>query len=178
MPVDRKALMKRMKEDRAAKTRTCKTIVYPLPDLKGPGGNAFNLLGLAQRLMKDAGLPDTMYDDFNREATNGDYSHLLDTIAAWFTVAVADVTYIPLPEGADIKTYRGDFDATWDDVDPEDDAEPNEELDEALEDYAANAERDRKIAEVQDKINREVRAELGLEDDDVVIVQVKKAKKK
>lgn len=177
MPVDRKALMKRMKEAKANQRERSKHILYPLPDLRGPGGNAYALLGQAQSLMKKAGLPETLYDEFNAEATSGDYDHLLDTIKQWFTLAVQDSAYVPVPDDFDIKTLvRGNDDGieSWEDLE---EALKVEGGDAILAEAEATDEEVRRVAEIQDRINREIRAELGLGDDEVVIVQIKKAKK-
>lgn len=177
MPVDRKALMKRMKEAKASQRERTKAILYPLPDLRGPGGNAFALLGQAHSLMKKAGLPDTLYDEFNAEATSGDYDHLLNTIKEWFTLAVQDTTYHPVPADFDITTLvkpNEDGIETWEDLE---EAMKVEGGDAILAEAEQSDEEVRRIAEIQDRINREVRAEFGLGDDEVVVVQVKKVKK-
>jgi hypothetical protein len=61
--------------------------VFVMPDLTGPQGNAFVLLGQAKQLMKDAGYPEEAMRSFHAEATSGDYDHLLATIRNWFRVA-------------------------------------------------------------------------------------------
>lgn len=54
--------------------------------LVGKNGNAFNILGICTRAMKQADLPQTEIDNFMTEATSGDYNHLLSTAMAWFNV--------------------------------------------------------------------------------------------
>lgn len=175
MPIDRKALRRRMQEEQDKTRENVKAQRFVLPDLRGPQGNAHVLLGGASRLLDAAGASDATKAEFHREATSGDYDKLLRTIQEWFTVAVPDVTYVDVGDDFDITSLvNRDDQGDWSQYDTEDDEEPDEELDEQLESYEANAERDRKIAEAQDRINREVREELGLDDDDVVIVQVKK----
>lgn len=178
MAVDRKAILRRAKAQQDAEIEKVKAIQFPLPDLNGPGGNAFVLLGSANRLMESAGISDVVRQLFHSEATSGEYEMVLATIQKWFTLTVVEKTYVKVPDNFDIKALiqRPD-DEDWAQFDPPDDNSPDTGLDEAMDDYEANAERDRQIAEVQDRINREVRAELGLDDDDVVIVQVKKSKK-
>jgi hypothetical protein len=73
-----------------------KQIVYPLPDLHGPGGNAFSLLGQASNLMSKHNIPESIRSQFHTEATSGDYEHLLSTLEAWFTVAITVIRYEPL----------------------------------------------------------------------------------
>jgi hypothetical protein len=54
--------------------------------LLGTDGNAFNLLGRVQRAMADAGVTADEIRAFTREATAGDYDHLLRTCCAWVEV--------------------------------------------------------------------------------------------
>lgn len=56
-----------------------------LPDLDGPGGNAFHLLGLARAALREAGRGSDV-ERFVAEATAGDYPALLATIDRWFRV--------------------------------------------------------------------------------------------
>jgi hypothetical protein len=60
------------------------------PDIKvklvGEDGNAFAILGCCQRAARQAGLPKSEIDEFRREATSGDYDHLLQTCIRWFEV--------------------------------------------------------------------------------------------
>lgn len=53
--------------------------------LTGQDGNAFMIFGLAKRALKKAG-KDNLYVDFQKEATSGDYDHLLQTCMKWFDV--------------------------------------------------------------------------------------------
>lgn len=48
-------------------------------------GNAFMVLALCQRAAKEAGVNEEVVRAFYREATEGDYEHLLQTAARWFT---------------------------------------------------------------------------------------------
>lgn len=67
--------------------------VFLMPDLKGPDGNAFVLLGRAGNALKDAGYGQETRDEFHAEATPGDYEHLLETIMTWFIVVAARTEY-------------------------------------------------------------------------------------
>jgi hypothetical protein len=60
-----------------------------LPKLKlvGQDGNAFNILGLARRAGQKAGFPKEKMDAFMKEATTGDYDHLLQTCMKYFDVS-------------------------------------------------------------------------------------------
>ena len=58
---------------------------FVLPDLTGPEGNAFALLGRARAALREAGSADDEAR-FTAEATASDYRHLLATIDEWFTV--------------------------------------------------------------------------------------------
>ena len=63
-------------------------IKYPniTVSLVGQNGNAFNILGICTRAMKQADLPQTEIDSFMSEAMSGGYDHLLATVLAWFVV--------------------------------------------------------------------------------------------
>lgn len=58
------------------------------PKLKliGQDGNAFSILGRMSRAGKDAGWDKAYRDEVTREATSGDYAHLLATAAKYFDV--------------------------------------------------------------------------------------------
>ena len=60
-----------------------------LPDvsvtLVGADGNAFMVLGLVRRAMRRAGYGDRV-DEFTKDATSGDYDHLLATCLRWVNV--------------------------------------------------------------------------------------------
>jgi len=58
----------------------------PRLKLIGKDGNAFNLLGLAKRDAKRAGWPQEKVNAFMKEATSGDYDHLLQTCMKYFDV--------------------------------------------------------------------------------------------
>lgn len=54
--------------------------------LIGKDGNAFNILGICLRAMRQAGLSQEERDAFYAEATSGNYDHLLATCMKWFEV--------------------------------------------------------------------------------------------
>ena len=55
-------------------------------ELIGQNGNAFNILGICLRAMREADLPQEERDAFEKEATSGNYDHLLATCIKWFNV--------------------------------------------------------------------------------------------
>lgn len=61
---------------------------YPdiVVELTGQDGNAFNVLGLVNRALREDGVPKEERDQFMREATAGDYDNLLQTAMKWVTV--------------------------------------------------------------------------------------------
>lgn len=61
---------------------------YPdiVVELTGQDGNAFNVLGLVNRALREDGVPKEERDQFMREATAGDYDNLLLTAMKWVTV--------------------------------------------------------------------------------------------
>ena len=60
------------------------------PDIKvqlvGQDSNAFYILGRCLQAMRRAGLSKEERDAFQKEATSGDYYHLLGVCAEWFDV--------------------------------------------------------------------------------------------
>jgi hypothetical protein len=54
--------------------------------LVGENGNAFNILGIVIRGMKKAHIEQIVIDEFYKEATSGDYDHLLQTCMKYVNV--------------------------------------------------------------------------------------------
>ncbi len=54
--------------------------------LSGEDGNAFAILGRVQRALRQADVPAEEIDQFRKEATSGDYDHLLQTCMRWVEV--------------------------------------------------------------------------------------------
>lgn len=54
--------------------------------LVGRDGNAFAILGAAQKAMKQAGLPPEDIKKYMDEATSGNYNNLLQVTMEWFDV--------------------------------------------------------------------------------------------
>lgn len=61
---------------------------YPevIVKLLGGDGNAFSVLGKVRRALRDGGVANTEIEEFSKEATSGDYDHLLRTVMQWVTV--------------------------------------------------------------------------------------------
>lgn len=61
-----------------------------LPDVKvklvGTDGNAFAIIGAVRKAMKRAGHGDRV-EEFTKEATSGDYDHVLQTCMKWVDVS-------------------------------------------------------------------------------------------
>ena len=55
----------------------------PVVKLTGVDGNAFMILGVVSRALKDAGIDPK---EFYNEATSGDYDHLLQTVFKYVEV--------------------------------------------------------------------------------------------
>lgn len=97
-------------------------------ELVGQDGNAFNVLGLVNRALRRAGLPQDERDRFMAEATAGDYNHLLMVVQSWVTVTG--------PEASD--------DEDWDEFEEEDELEEledefaDEDEEETIEDLIAD----------------------------------------
>ena len=54
--------------------------------LTGEDGNAFSILGRVKRALKDAGVSAEEQSAFFKEASSGDYDHLLQTVMRWVDV--------------------------------------------------------------------------------------------
>ena len=67
---------------------TEKLIKYPEieVDLVGTDGNAFALIGKVRQALKENGVSKQEIDDFSKEATSGNYNHLLQTCMKWVNV--------------------------------------------------------------------------------------------
>lgn len=172
MPIDRKALRQKMKAGAEAEKKAVKSIHYPLPNLKGPGGNAFALLAEAENLMGSAGVSDATKTKFLVEAKSGDYQHLLNTIREWFTIVVPVTEYVPLEEDADLAKIRDENEYEWEDDEEESQSDP--EVDQALAEHEVQTEQDWKDAQLARELDARLREELGLGPDDMVIVQIKR----
>lgn len=55
-------------------------------ELLGQDGNAFMILGLVQRAMRKAKVPQEIIRQYVDEATSGDYDHLLQVTMQWVEV--------------------------------------------------------------------------------------------
>jgi hypothetical protein len=54
--------------------------------LVGEDGNAFAILGRVRQAMKRAGVPQDLIEKYTKEATSGDYDHLLQVTMRWVDV--------------------------------------------------------------------------------------------
>jgi len=61
---------------------------YPeiVVQLTGKDGNAFMILGLVSQALRRAGVSQEERSSFQKQATSGDYNHLLRTAMEWVTV--------------------------------------------------------------------------------------------
>jgi hypothetical protein len=57
-------------------------VKYPhvIVQLRGKDGNAFSIMAVVVRALRRAGVPKEEIDTFTKEATSGDYDHLLRTV--------------------------------------------------------------------------------------------------
>jgi len=112
---------------------TEKTVLHPEVTVKlvGEDGNAFAILGRVRAALKEAGCTPKEVQEFTDEATNGDYSHLLQTVCRWVSVD-ADEEEEEFPEttsedlGVD-EISDEELDEYADDIDEEDDDEDSDE---------------------------------------------------
>jgi hypothetical protein len=63
------------------------TVKYPAVKVRlvGEDGNAFAIMGRVVRAMRRAKLPPEAIDEYRRDATSGDYNHLLAVTMATVT---------------------------------------------------------------------------------------------
>jgi hypothetical protein len=61
-------------------------IKQPILKIIGEDGNAFAILGKAQRVARQAGWTQEKIDQMMNEARSGDYDHLLQTMMEYFDV--------------------------------------------------------------------------------------------
>jgi hypothetical protein len=73
-------------EEAAAMKRVIEASAKPRLRLVGADGNAFNLLGLAQRAARKAGWSEEQWKAVRDHATAGDYDHLLAVLQEEFDV--------------------------------------------------------------------------------------------
>ena len=55
--------------------------------LSGQDGNAFVIIGRISSAMKYAGVPAAEREQFQREATSGDYNNVLQTAMKWVSIS-------------------------------------------------------------------------------------------
>lgn len=55
--------------------------------LTGQDGNAYNIMGLVSRALRNNGVPKKEIDEYHQESMSGDYDNLLRTAMAWVNVS-------------------------------------------------------------------------------------------
>jgi hypothetical protein len=73
-------------DDNPGDSVTCIPGDMPSVELLGTDGNAFSIIGLCRRAGKRAGWNDDQLTAFVKEATAGDYDHVLQTAMKYFEV--------------------------------------------------------------------------------------------
>ena len=54
--------------------------------LSGEDGNAFSILARVRKALRDGDAPESDVEQFTKDATSGDYDHLLETCFRWVKV--------------------------------------------------------------------------------------------
>ncbi len=54
--------------------------------LIGEDGNAFAIIGRVRRALRLAYVPEDKVNEFTKQATSGDYNHLLTTVTEWVNI--------------------------------------------------------------------------------------------
>jgi hypothetical protein len=55
--------------------------------LSGEDGNAYSIIARTRKALRRAGVPKTEIEAYSKEATSGDYDHLLSTTMAWVSTS-------------------------------------------------------------------------------------------
>ena len=55
--------------------------------LTGANGNAFSIMGLVSRKLREGKVPEAKIKEYVAESTAGDYNHLLRTAMKWVSVS-------------------------------------------------------------------------------------------
>ncbi len=55
-------------------------------DLTSIDGNAFAIMGAAQRILKQAGATKEELDEYLKESMSGDYDNLVATVSKWLVI--------------------------------------------------------------------------------------------
>ena len=85
--------------------------------LVGIDGNAFSILGTAQKFARKAGLSKEQIEEYVNEATSGDYNNVISTTMNYFDCSGQDEC------GWNESEDEDDYDEDWLDEDMEDDDE-------------------------------------------------------
>lgn len=67
-------------KEELTKGSLCGQKVKPTIDLGNMDGNAFNMIGVARKALKKAGYSKEELEEFTKDATSGDYDHVLQVI--------------------------------------------------------------------------------------------------
>jgi hypothetical protein len=54
--------------------------------LIGEDGNAFAIIGRVRRALRVANVPESEVNQFTKQATSGNYDHLLTTVTEWVNI--------------------------------------------------------------------------------------------
>lgn len=58
----------------------------PVVELLGSDGNAMLIIGKCRRALQRAGYTKEQVEEFSKEATSGDYDHVIQTAMKWLDV--------------------------------------------------------------------------------------------
>lgn len=178
-PSDRRALLAKMKQHRDSERDSIKQINFLLPE---PGGNRWNVFALtaqAEHLMAIAGISEAIRTEFRSEyrRASDDFGGVLNVLQDWFALSVRTHDYVPLTE--DVMAYYdrevASEDLHVDSFDDDVSATP-EEIMAALDKLDDNEAEDQRKTEAQQKAEAMIREQLGLADDELVIVKIVKRK--
>ena len=174
MALDRKALLAKAKQHRIDGVEKIKQIEFPLPsEANSAQWSPFAIAAKAEWLMVDAGVNDTIRAEFKADAVAGaEFRHLLTTVQKWFTVTVRKDEYVPLD--SDIADYYDSIVAAAEPAQEE--VSTPEEIEEAILDLEASEAKTQREAEIARKVTDLMREQMGLGDDEYVVIKVHKIK--
>lgn len=172
-PVDRKSLLKKVREANNEEANMIKGIQFPLPDPHSPSWNAVALANRADALMKAAGVADYTRSAFQTKwRESGSYNEVLQLIDDTFTAVSRKDEYVPV---ASVVQHHADVHQSP----PEDENDREMTAEEAgvVAKIEVSEEERTRMDEAKRKAEEMVRAQLGLADDEIVVIQIKKVKK-
>jgi hypothetical protein len=171
MAVDRRLLIAKAREHKADERDRIKKIEFLLPEPNSATWNGFSLLAKAEWLLVGAGVSDAIRSEFTAES-RGNFKSVLECIDSWFSVVVTTNQTQPL--GESIGSYYDrvlEMDFEFVELDE------SESADALLGKLELDDEEEQRQEEIKRAAIAKIRDELGLNDDEQIIVRIIRNKK-